>query len=201
SVADADSPLQALVEYLGDSSRLLILDNLEQVLDAAGDLVELLARSPDLAILSTSRRVLGVMAEHDVPVQPLALADDPAVPVETLIATSAVALFVDRARAVRPDFALTKENAAAVAEICRRLEGLPLAIELAAARTRLLDPGELLRRLTTSLDALGTGSVDMPQRQRTLRDTVRWSVDLLDDDERSLLETGAICIDRWTRDA
>ena len=96
---------------------------------------------------------------------------------------------------------MCSSDLAAVTEICRRLEGLPLAIELAAARTRLLDPGELLRRLATSLDALGTGSVDMPQRQRTLRDTVQWSVDLLDDHERSLLETMAIFVDGWTVDA
>jgi tetratricopeptide (TPR) repeat protein len=131
----------------------------------------------------------------------LLLADDPTVSVETLIASPAVALFVDRARAVRPDFALTEGNAAAVAEICRRLEGLPRAIELAAARTRLLNPDELLRRLATSLDAPGTGSVDLPQRQRTLRDTVRWRADLLDDDERSLLETMVIFVDGWTVDA
>jgi len=197
-LAGTDSPLEVLAEQLGDGRWLLILDNLEQVLDAASDLAELLARCPDLAILATSRRVLGVRAEHDFLVPPLMLADDPTAPVETLSASPAVALFVDRARAVRPDFALTKENAAAVAEICRRLEGLPLAIELAAARTRLLDAGELLRRLATSLDALGTGSVDMPQRQRTLRDTVQWSVNLLDDDERSLLETTAMFVDGWT---
>jgi predicted ATPase len=196
-----DSPVQVLVEQLAGSRWLLILDNLEQVLDGVRDLGELLTRSPDVAILATSRTVLGLRAEHDYPVPPLSLADDPTVSVETLIASPAVALFVDRARAVRPDFALTKENAAAVAEICRRLEGLPLAIELAAARTRLLDPDDLLGRLATSLDALGTGSVDMPQRQRTLRDTVQWSVGLLDDDERSLLETIAVFVDGWTIDA
>ena len=201
SLAGTDSPLQVLVEQLDGRRWLLILDNLEQVLDVAGDLGELLARCPDLAILATSRRVLGLRAERDYPVPPLLLADDPTVPVETLMASPAVALFVDRARAVRPGFVLTKDNAAAVAEICRRLEGLPLAIELAAARIRLLDPGELLRRLAASLDALGTGSVDMPQRQRTLRETVQWSVDLLDDDERSLLETMAIFVDGWTVDA
>jgi predicted ATPase len=201
SLAGTDSPLPALAEQLGGSSWLLILDNLEQVLGVAGDVAELLARCPDVAILVTSRRVLGVRAERDYPVPPLMLADDPAVSVAALSASPAVALFVDRARAVRPDFELTEENAAAVAEICRRLEGLPLAIELAAARTRLLDPGELLHRLATSLDALGTGSVDMPRRQRTLRDTVQWSVDLLDDDERSLLEAMAIFVDGWTVDA
>ena len=200
-LAGADSPLQVLVEQFGDGRWLLILDNLEQVLDAASGLGELLAHSPQVAILATSRRVLGLRAEHDYPVPPLSLADDPTVPVETLMESPAVVLFVDRARAVRPDFAVTGANAAAVAEICRRLEGLPLAIELAAARTRLLDADELLRRLATSLDALGTGSMDMPRRQRTLRNTVQWSVDLLDDDERSLLETMAIFVDGWTLDA
>jgi len=105
---------------------------------------------------------------------------------------------VDRARAVRPGFELTEGNAAAVAEICRRLEGLPLAIELAAARTRLLDPATLLDRLAASLDALGTGAVDLPERQRTLRATVEWSVDLLDDPERSLLEVTAVFVDGRT---
>jgi predicted ATPase len=200
-LAGTDSPLQVLVEQLAGGRWLLILDNLEQVLDIVGDLGELLVRSPHVAILATSRTVLGIRAEHDYPVPPLLLADDPTVPVETLMASPAVALFVDRARAVHPDFALTEANAAAVAEICRRLEGLPLAIELAAARTRLLDPDELLHRLATSLDALGTGAVDLPRRQRTLRDTVQWSVDLLDDDERSLLETVAIFVDGWTFDA
>jgi predicted ATPase len=199
NLAGTDLPLQVLVEQLADSRWLLILDNLEQVLDATRDLAELLAHRPDMAILATSRTVLGLRAEHEYPVPPLTLADAPTMP--ALLESPAVALFVDRARAVRPGFALTQENAAAVAEICGRLEGLPLAIELAAARTRLLDPGELLRRLATSLDALGKGSVDMPRRQRTLRDTVQWSVDLLDDDERSLLETMAIFADGWAIDA
>jgi tetratricopeptide (TPR) repeat protein len=103
--------------------------------------------------------------------------------------------------AVRPDFALTKANAAAVVAICRRLEGLPLAIELAAARIRLLDPDGLLRRLAGSLDALGTGTLDMPERQRTLRATVEWSVGLLGQAERSLLETMAVFVDGWTVEA
>ncbi len=118
--------------------------------------------------------------------------------VAEVAASPAVALFVDRARAVRPGFALTEGNAGAVAEICRRLEGLPLAIELAAARTRLLDPPALLDRLVSSLDALGTGAVDLPERQRTLRATVEWSVGLLDDPERSLLEIAAVFVGGWT---
>jgi predicted ATPase len=108
---------------------------------------------------------------------------------------------VDRAQAVRPGFTLTEGNAASVAQICQRLEGLPLAIELAAARTRLLDPAALLARLAASLDALGTGAVDLPERQRTLRATVEWSVGLLDDRERSLLETLAVFTGGWTIDA
>ena len=125
-------------------------------------------------------------------------ADPATVPLEELESSPAVALFVDRARAVRPGFALTAGNAAAVAEICRRLEGLPLAIELAAARIRLLDPAALLDRLAASLDALGAGTVDLPERQRTLRATVEWSVGLLTDAERSLLETVAVFTDGWT---
>jgi predicted ATPase/class 3 adenylate cyclase len=201
-LAGAGAPLEALAEYFGDDSWLLILDNLEQVISAAGDLGALLARCPGVVILATSRTVLGLRAEREYPVPPLPLPADPAgVPVEALMVSPAVALFVDRARAVRPGFALTAGNAAAVAEICRRLEGLPLAIELAAARTRLLDPAALLRRLAASLDALGTGAVDLPERQRTLRATVEWSVGLLDDAERSLLETVAVFVDGWTVEA
>jgi predicted ATPase len=198
-LAGTDSPLEALAEYFGDDRWLLILDNLEQVVAAARDLDALLTRCRGVVILATSRTVLGLRAEREYPVPPLPLPADPAgVAVTELAASPAVALFVDRARAVRPDFVLTESNAAAVAEICRRLEGLPLAIELAAARTRLLDPDALLGRLDRSLDALGTGAVDMPERQRTLRATVEWSVGLLDDDERSLLEVAAVFVDGWT---
>ena len=135
-----------------------------------------------------------------MPPLPLPAGSTAMVPSE-LTASPAVALFVDRARAVWPDFALTEGNAAAVMAICRRLDGLPLAIELAAARTRLLDPDSLLDRLSKSLDALGTGTVDLPERQRTLRATVVWSVGLLDDTERSLLETMAVFAGGWTVEA
>jgi predicted ATPase len=144
---------------------------------------------------------LRLRAEREYPVLPLPVPGDASAPVAELASSPAVALFVDRARAVRPDFALTIDNAAAVAEICRRLEGVPLAIELAAARTRLLSPAELLRRLAASLDAVGTGTVDMPERHQTLRATVEWSVGLLDDDERSFLETMAVFVGGWTVDA
>ncbi len=195
----AGSPLEALAETFGDGAWLLILDNLEQVVQVARDLGELLARCPGLAMLATSRTVLGLRAEREYPVASLPLPAGPGTASAVDVAASpAVALFVDRARAVRPGFALTEGNAAAVAEICRRLEGLPLAIELAAARTRLLDPPALLDRLAASLDALGTGAVDVPERQRTLRATVDWSVGLLTGAERSLLEVAAVFTGGWT---
>jgi predicted ATPase len=205
-MAGTGSPLDALAERFANGAWLLILDNMEQVVGAGRDLAELLVRCPELAILATSRTVLGLAAEREYPVPPLPLpaAGPPGsvgVPLAEVAASPAVALFVDRARGVRPGFALTEGNAAAVAEICRRLEGLPLAIELAAARTRLLDPGTLLRRLAASLDALGTGAVDLPERQQTLRATVEWSVGLLGNAERTLLETVAVFVDGWTIEA
>ncbi|HEY1344092.1 MAG TPA: DUF4062 domain-containing protein [Streptosporangiaceae bacterium] len=201
-LAGTGPPLEFLVELFGDDPWLLILDNLEQVVKAGGDLDELLARCGGVTILATSRTALGLRAEREYPVPPLPLpADADAVPLGELTASPAVALFVDRARAVRPGFVLTPGNAAAVAEICRRLEGLPLAIELAAARTRLLDPRALLDRLAGSLDALGTGAADLPERQRTLRATVEWSVGLLDGAERSLLEIMAVFVGGWTIEA
>jgi predicted ATPase len=201
-LAGVGSSVEALAETFGDGAWLLILDNLEQVVQAARDLGELLARCPGLAILATSRTVLGLRAEREYPVPPLSLPAEPAAAsLADIEASPAVALFVDRARAVRPDFALTEPNAVAVAEICQRLEGLPLAIELAAARIRLLDPPELLDRLVSSLNALGSGAVDLPERQRTLRATVEWSIGLLEDAEKSLLEVAAVFVDGWTGEA
>ena len=198
------SPLDAMAETFGDGAWLLVLDNLEQVINVARDLGVLLARCPGVVILATSRTVLELQAEREYPVPPLPLPPLPGsgeVPAGELAASPAMALFVERASAVRPGFTLTEGNAAAVAEICRRLEGLPLAIELAAGRTRLLDPPALLDRLAASLDALGTGAVDLPERQRTLRATVEWSVGLLEEGERSLLEVAAVFADGWTIEA
>jgi predicted ATPase len=198
-LAGTSAPLEALAEQLAEDQWLLVLDNLEHVVEVAGDIGELLTRCPGVKVLATSRTVLGLRAEREYPVPPLLLPADPRGLTPAEVASSpAVAVFVDRARAVQSDFALTDGNAAAVAEICRRLEGLPLAIELAAARIRLLDPAALLDRLASSFDALGTGPVDLPERQRTLRATVEWSVGLLDDAERSLLETVAVFVDGWT---
>jgi predicted ATPase len=202
NLAGVQSPVDALVEYFGDAPFLLVLDNVEQVVGAAPELADLLARCPGVTMLATSRIALGLRAEHEYPVPPLALpAESAELAVEDLDSLPAVELFVDRARAVHPDFALTDANIRAVVEICRRLEGLPLAIELAAARTRLLDPHALLARLTKSLDALGSGSVDLPERQRTLRATVDWSIGLLDEEERSMLDALAVFVDGWTSGA
>jgi predicted ATPase len=202
TMEDTRRPLDVLVEHFADVPTFLVLDNLEQVVGIAPELDQLLARCPGLELLATSRTVLRLRAEREYPVGPLtvpAFAERP--PMERLASLPAVQLFVDRAQAIRYDFALTEDNALAVVEICRRLDGLPLAIELAAARTRLLEPGALLARLGSRLDALGTGPVDLPERQRTLRATVDWSIGLLDDAEQHMLATLSIFVAGWTVDA
>jgi predicted ATPase len=202
TIDGARPPLDVLVEHFAEAPALLVLDNLEQVVAVAPELDQLLTRCPGLEILATSRAVLRLRAEREYPVGPLTVpvfSERP--PMEALASLPAVRLFVDRAQAVRYDFALTEDNALAVVEICRRLDGLPLAIELAAARTRLLDPGVLLARLGSRLDALGTGPVDLPERQRTLRATVEWSVALLEGAERHMLATLSVFADGWTVDA
>ena len=198
----AQSPLAVLVEHLGDTRVLLVLDNLEQVVAVAPDLDALLTRCPGVEIIATSRTVLRLRAEREYPVGSLEVPTFTRRPsITELAALPVVELFVDRARNVRPDFAISEENAEAVTEICRRLDGLPLAIELAAARIRLLEPTDLLARLSNRLDALGTGPVDLPERQRTLRATVEWSVGLLDDSERDMLAALSVFVDGWTLDA
>ncbi|MEO8696964.1 MAG: DUF4062 domain-containing protein [Acidimicrobiales bacterium] len=199
---ESRDPLDVLVEHFSQQSALLVLDNLEQVVAVAPAIDQLLARCPALQVLATSRTVLRLRAEREYPVAALTVpvfADRPTM--ELVAALPAVQLFVDRAQGVRYDFALTDDNAVAIVEICRRLEGLPLAIELAAARTRLFEPSALLARLGRSLDALGSGPVDLPERQRTLRATVEWSVGLLDDAEHRMLANLSIFVDGWTVDA
>ncbi len=196
------SALDTLIEYFPQTPTLLVLDNLEQVAGAATELDQLLTACPDVTILATSRTVLRLRAEREFPVDALTVpASAEPLPLEELAALPAVRLFVDRARAVRHGFTLDGNNAAAVMEICRRLDGLPLAIELAAARTRVLAPVALLARLEHVLDALGTGPVDLPERQRTLRATVEWSFGLLDDMQRDLVEALSVFADGWTLDA
>ncbi|HYL98357.1 MAG TPA: hypothetical protein VEZ90_05330, partial [Blastocatellia bacterium] len=180
------SPAELLRRFLQSRQALLVLDNFEHLLEAAGSVVELLSACPLVKALVTSRSVLKVRGEYEYMVEPLALPRGGDVSFEAVSASPAVALFVERARAVRPDFALTVKNAACVAEICSRLDGLPLAIELAAARVKLLAPEGLVKRLEHRLEVLTGGSRDMPARQRTLRETIDWSYDLLSDWERRL---------------
>ncbi len=166
---------------------LLLLDNFEQVVAAAPQLADLLGGCPELKILVTSRAVLRIQGEHEFPVPPLALPDLQHLPETDVLAQNpAVMLFLQRARASQPDFQLTKANARALAEICVRLDGLPLAIELAAARLKVLPPQALLTRLHQRLQLLTGGARDVPGRQRTLRNTIAWSYDLLDAAEQRL---------------
>jgi predicted ATPase/class 3 adenylate cyclase len=174
--------LEELREQLQAREMLLLLDNFEQVTAAAPKVVELLQACPHMKMLVTSREPLRVRAEYIFPVPPLTL---PATglkqpPIEQLTQYESVRLFIERAQAVKPDFSVTNENAPAVAEICARLDGLPLAIELAASRIRLFTPQALLERLGSRLRLLKGGARDLPARQQTLRDTIGWSYDLLD---------------------
>ena len=193
-----DRPLrEAVVERLRDRHVLVVLDNFEQVISAAPVTAELLDACPDLTLLVTSREPLHVRAEHIYPVPPLGVPKIVRGPVsaEQIDGIESVLLFVDRARAVRPDFAVTDDNAAAVAEICRRLDGLPLAIELAAARLRLFSPLALRDRLGSRLDLLRSPARDLPERQQTLRATIEWSYLLLTPGERRLFERLAVFAD------
>jgi predicted ATPase/serine/threonine protein kinase len=188
--AGGQSPLEILKANLQDSlgaPMLLLLDNFEHLVQAAPTVAELLAAGPNLKILVTSRAALHVYGEHEFPVSPLALPDSRSKPsVEILSQCPAVALFVQRAVAVKPDFELNRENASTVAEICARLDGLPLAIELAAARVRVLSPSLMLTRLASRLQLLTGGARDMPLRQQTLRAAIDWSHDLLTAAEQKL---------------
>ena len=170
-----------LSAFLAPKRLLLVLDNCEQVLAAAPDVATLLAASPGLTVLATSREPLHVRGEREFPLPPLPLPAADRLPGASRSSAQvpAVALFVERAPAVQPDFALTADNAAAVAAICRRLDGLPLAIELAAARVKVLPPAALLARLEQRLPLLTGGGRDLPARQRTMRDAIAWSYDLL----------------------
>jgi predicted ATPase/class 3 adenylate cyclase/Tfp pilus assembly protein PilF len=183
-----EQPLKDTVkDYLGHRRLLLVLDNFEQVLKAAPAVSELLGGAPGLKVLATSRAPLGLYGEHVYPVPPLALPDlERPPPLERLTQYEAVRLFVERAQAVRPDFSITNESAPAVAEICVRLDGLPLAIELAAARIKMLPPKAMLQRLSSRLKLLTGGARDLPERQRTLRATIEWSHALLDQGEQVL---------------
>jgi predicted ATPase len=184
----ADRPLmEQLQVYLQDRHLLLLLDNFEQVVAAAPELADLLAFCPELHLLVTSRAVLHISGEYEFPVAPLAVPDLTQVPEhEVLAQVAAVSLFVQRAQATQPSFTLTRSNAHTIAEICVRLDGLPLAIELATARIKLLPPQALLKRLEHRLTVLTGGARNLPIRQQTLRNTIQWSYDLLSAQEQRL---------------
>lgn len=180
-------------EFLADKRLLLVLDNVEHLVEASPLVGELLDAAPRLKVLATSRTPLHLRAEQEYPVLPLGLPSrKPLPPVDQLSQYEAVQLFVARARAVKPDFTIDTANGPAVAEICHRLDGLPLAIELAAARVRMLSPQLMLSRLEKRLPFLTGGARDAPARQRTLRDTITWSHDLLDEEDRILFRRLAV---------
>jgi predicted ATPase/DNA-binding SARP family transcriptional activator len=191
---------ETLAEHLQGRSILLLLDNLEQLVPDVEVVAELLAAAPRLLVLATSRAPLRLAGEHEYPVPPLALPVQGA-GFEALVANDAVRLFAARARAVDPGFELDDDNAAAVARVCERLDGLPLAIELAAARSKLLPPEAMNKRLDQALDLLVGGAQDLPDRQRTLRATLEWSHGLLDETERTLLARLAVFSGGWTLEA
>lgn len=181
--------VELIRERLQDSDPfLLVLDNFEQVLAAATLVAEMLAACPDVKVMVTSRACLHIYGEQEFPVAPLE-------------ESSAVQLFVQRATAVRPNFAVTPENAPAIRDICLRLDGLPLAIELAAARTKLLSPSAILGRLQSRLQLLTGGALDLPERQQTLRNTIDWSHELLNEGEQALFRRFAVFIGGGTLEA
>lgn len=191
--SEGRSIVEALREYLRNRNVLLVVDNFEQVVTARSIVAELLASAPRLKILVTSRELLHLSLEHEYTVPPLGVPESLVqVSADDLSRYEAVRLFVERARAIKANFALTDENAQSVVEICVRLDGLPLAIELAAARVKILSPQAILARLDSSLKLLTGGARDLPIRQQTMRGTVEWSYELLPEDETSLFRRLAV---------
>jgi predicted ATPase/class 3 adenylate cyclase/DNA-binding CsgD family transcriptional regulator len=196
------SLLRLLHGYLREKHLLLLLDNFEQVVRAALPVAELLAACPKLKVLVTSRAVLHVRSEYEYSVPPLTIPDPKHLPeMMALSQYEAVALFLSRAHAVKPEFHVSEANALAIAEICVRLDGLPLAIELAAARIKLLPPRALLARLGQSLTVLTSGARDVPARQQTLRNTIEWSYHLLDAEEQQLFRQLSVFVGGCTLEA
>jgi len=193
--------LDGLKDYLREKQLLLLLDNFEQIISAA-PVVELLMIAPALKVLVTSRASLHLSGEHEFVVPPLSLPDLRDLPsLDHLAHFEAVHLFVERAQAVKSDFAMTRENAPAIAAICQQVDGLPLAIELAAGRSKLFSPQALLPRLRNRLNLLVGGAQDLPLRQQTLRGTIAWSYDLLDQDEKLLFRRLAVFVGGCTLEA
>lgn len=191
-----------LRDHLRPLERLLVLDNFEQILEAAPVVADLLAAAPRLQIVVTSRAPLHISGEQEYPVPPMAVPDPENLPPKEWLAHyDAVALFVQRGAAVKPNFSLDEKNAPAIADICMKLDGLPLAIELAAARVKILSPNEILERLESSLTFLTGGARDLPQRQQTLRDAIDWSYQLLDEPEKALFRRLAVFVGGFDFDA
>ncbi len=196
------SLLERLKEHLCQKQMLLLLDNFEQVVSAAAQIVELLVACPPLKVMVTSREVPHVRARHEFTVPPLPLPDLKHLPdLAALSHFAAVALFISRAQAVKPDFQMTATNAHPIAEICARLDGLPLAIELAAARIKLLPPQALLARLSQRLGVLTSEALDVPERQQTLRNTITWSYQLLDTQDQRLFRALSVFVGGCTLEA
>jgi predicted ATPase len=203
NVRQGGRPLQESVQdYLYDKCALLVLDNFEQLVFAAPIVADLLAAAPHVKMIVTSRIALNLQGEQVLPVPPLDLPEaHDEVAADNLMDYEAVHLFVERAQAVQPSFSLTQANAAAVAEICRRLDGLPLALELAAARVRILPPGAILSRLDDALKLLTGGARDLPTRHQALRNTLMWSYDLLKPDEQALFSRLGVFVGGFTLEA
>jgi predicted ATPase len=199
SAEPIESSLRA---YLKSRRLLLVLDNFEHVVDASPLVTNLLSHCPDIQVLVTSRAPLHLSGEHEIPIPPLELPPlEHPVLLDAALASEAVRLFVDRARAVQSHFELIEENAEAIVAICRRLDGLPLAIELAASRVRLLPPQAILARLDNRLTLLTGGGRDRPERQQTLRGAIAWSHDLLEPALQTLFRRLAVFAGGWTLDA
>jgi predicted ATPase len=197
----SDPVLEPIIDRLQGRRALIVLDNFEHILAAAAELGRFLAACPELTVLVTSRSALRLRGEREVPLEPLEAPAAGIADAEAVGRSAAVQLLVARAVAVRPGFALTPANAAALAELCRRLDGIPLALELAAAQLRILTPDALLTRLGTGLDRaldLAAGPVDLPGRQRTLRATLEWSFGLLSEAQRVLLARLSVFTGAWT---
>jgi predicted ATPase len=196
------SLLESVKDYLQDKRLLLLLDNFEQVYSAGNLLAELLASAPGLKLLVTSRTLLRLRSEYEYPVPPLGTPDAAqSASIGDLLQNAAVRLFVERSRAVNYGFHLSDDNAGDVIEIVRRLDGLPLALELAAARSRIYGPHEILKRLGTRFQLLAGGARDLPERQRTIRDTIDWSYNLLGEDLRVLFSRLSVFTGGFTLEA
>jgi predicted ATPase/class 3 adenylate cyclase len=188
-------PLDALIDHVKDKALLVVLDNFEQVLPAGASVSRVLKEAAEIKFIATSRAPLRLYGEQEFPIPPLALPDASGPHSSAAISDyEGIRLFIERALAVKPDFEVTDENAEAVVQICELLDGLPLAVELAAARIRLFSPQAMLSRLQSNLSDLSGGARDLPQRQQTLRGAISWSYDLLADDVKTLMARFAVFV-------